>query len=325
MIQLPLRMKRLRKSATVREMLQETHLHIEQFIAPLFIHAGLEKKQAIASMPGYFQLSLNDLDQEITTLSELGIKAVILFGIPSFKDAMGSASLQDDGIIQLAIRKIKALNPNLLVIADLCFCEYTDHGHCGILKGEFIDNDLTLNYLGQQAISYAKAGADWIAPSAMTDGMVAAIRQALDSADFIEVAILSYAVKYASSLYGPFREAALGAPKFGDRKTYMMNPANAREGLREARLDIEEASDILMVKPAMLYLDVIYRIKQQFPEIPLCAYQVSGEFAMIKAAAEHKCLNENDLIIESLLAIRRAGADLIISYFAKELAVLLKT
>ena len=311
MIQLPLRMKRLRKSATVREMLQETHLHIEQFIAPLFIHAGLEKKQAIASMPGYFQLSLNDLDQEITTLSELGIKAVILFGIPSFKDAMGSASLQDDGIIQLAIRKIKALNPNLLVIADLCFCEYTDHGHCGILKGEFIDNDLTLNYLGQQAISYAKAGADWIAPSAMTDGMVAAI--------------LSYAVKYASSLYGPFREAALGAPKFGDRKTYMMNPANAREGLREARLDIEEASDILMVKPAMLYLDVIYRIKQQFPEIPLCAYQVSGEFAMIKAAAEHKCLNENDLIIESLLAIRRAGADLIISYFAKELAVLLKT
>ena len=238
---------------------------------------------------------------------------------------MGSASLQDDGIIQLAIRKIKALNPNLLVIADLCFCEYTDHGHCGILKGEFIDNDLTLNYLGQQAISYAKAGADWIAPSAMTDGMVAAIRQALDSADFIEVAILSYAVKYASSLYGPFREAALGAPKFGDRKTYMMNPANAREGLREARLDIEEASDILMVKPAMLYLDVIYRIKQQFPEIPLCAYQVSGEFAMIKAAAEHKCLNENDLIIESLLAIRRAGADLIISYFAKELAVLLKT
>ena len=323
---LTLRMKRLRKTATIRNMVRETHLHTSQLIAPLFIHAGLTQKQAISAMPGHYQLSLQDLDDEITTISKLGIPAVLLFGIPSYKDASGSASLSADGIVQQAIQRIKRINPDLLVIADVCFCEYTDHGHCGMLQGDQIDNDATLIQLGHQAVSYAQAGADWVAPSAMADGMVGTIRQALDSHGFDDVAILSYAVKYSSHLYGPFREAALGAPKFGDRKSYMMDPANGRESVREATLDLQEGADLLMVKPAMLYLDVIYRIKQQFPEVPLCAYQVSGEFAMIKAAAQNNWLNEEDVMLESLTAIRRAGADLIITYFAKDVArVLQKT
>lgn len=318
-----LRMKRLRKTATVRRMLQETHLQTSQLIAPLFIHAGITQKQAIASMPGHFQLSLHDLEAEILQIAALKIPAVLLFGIPDYKDAVGSASLSSEGIIQKAIRLIKRCCPDLLVIADVCFCEYTDHGHCGVLQGETIDNDATLAQLGKQAVSYAQAGADWVAPSSMTDGMVAAIRQALDETGFQEVAILSYAVKYSSSLYGPFREAALGAPKFGDRKSYMMNPANGQEAFREAQLDLQEGADLLMVKPGMLYLDVIYRLKQQFPDVPLCAYQVSGEFAMIKAATQQGWLDEQDVMMESLLALRRAGADLIISYFAKQAAQIL--
>ncbi len=321
--ELPLRLKRLRRTTATRNLLQETRLHPQQFIAPLFINERLKTKQAIKSMPGQFQLTLNCLAEEIEQISALGIQAVLLFGIPLAKDAIGSASLNSQGIIQRAIKKIRQVNSDLVIIADLCFCEYTDHGHCGILEDEHINNDRSLDLLAQQALSYAEAGADWVAPSSMTDGMVSAIRNALDKAGHINTAILSYAVKYSSSLYGPFREAALGAPLFGDRKAYQMNPANTAEALREAKLDIEEGADIIMVKPAMNYLDIIFRLKQAYPEVPLAAYQVSGEYAMIKYAATQGLINEEQAMIESLMAIKRAGADLIISYFAKDLAALL--
>jgi porphobilinogen synthase len=325
MYHLPLRLKRLRQSATTRALLKETHLHPEQFIAPLFIRENLASKQEIKSMPGQFQLSLTDLPQEIDELTALGINAVLLFGLPAQKDATGSAALSDHGIIQQAIRSIRQHNPNILIITDLCFCEYTDHGHCGILRADtHIDNDRTLQGLALQAVSHAKAGADWIAPSSMTDGMVMAIRQALDQSGFFDTAILSYAVKYSSSLYGPFREATLGAPQFGDRKAYQMDPANSHEAVREAALDIAEGADVIMVKPAMYYLDIIYKLKQQFPEVPLCAYQVSGEYSMLKNAAKNGLINEEAAMVESLLAIKRAGADVIISYFAKDIARRLK-
>lgn len=317
---LPLRMKRLRQSSASRAMIQETRLHPQQFIAPLFISETISTKQSINSMPGQFQLSLADLPAEIEELSSLGIPAVLLFGIPGHKDAQGSQSSQDNGIIQQAIRRIREINKDMLIITDLCFCEYTDHGHCGVLKGDFIDNDKTLQLLGEQAVSHARAGADWIAPSSMTDGMVTAIRQALDKAGFVNTAILSYAVKYCSGFYGPFREAAQGAPQFGDRKSYQMNPANSQEALREAALDIAEGADLIMVKPAINYLDIIYKLKQQFPEVPLCAYQVSGEYAMLKYAAKAGLIDETQTMMESLMAIKRAGADLIISYFAKDFA-----
>ena len=323
MYDIPLRLKRLRKTKLARLMLQETHLHTQQFIAPLFINEHLQTKQAINAMPGQFQLSLDCLPEEIDSLSQLGIPAVLLFGIPAQKDALGSTSLHSDGIIQRAIRRIRSVNKDIVIIADVCFCEYTDHGHCGILNGEAIDNDKTLKQLGQQAVSFADAGADWVAPSSMTDGMVKAIRQALDQAHHHDVAILSYAVKYSSSFYGPFREAAQGTPQFGDRKSYQMNPANRNEALREAALDLAEGADLLMVKPAMNYLDIIYQLKQQFPQAPLCAYQVSGEYSMIKAAAAMGFMDEQQAMLESLTAIKRAGADLIISYFAKDVALLL--
>ncbi|MFA5959724.1 MAG: porphobilinogen synthase [Tatlockia sp.] len=322
---LPLRLKRLRRSQAARALVQETRLHVEQFIAPLFISETLSAKREIQSMPGQFQLSLSDLPKEIAELTALNIPAVLLFGIPAHKDATGSACLDSNGVIQRAIQLIRQVNPHLLIITDLCFCEYTDHGHCGVLQGETIDNDKTLELLGQQAVSHARAGADWVAPSGMTDGMVKAIREALDKAGFIDTAILSYAVKYCSTFYGPFREAALGAPQFGDRKTYQMNPANACEALREASLDLAEGADLLMVKPAMNYLDVIYRIKAQFPETPLCAYQVSGEYSMLKVAALQGLIQEEQAMVESLLAIKRAGADFIISYFAKDIARWLKS
>ena len=320
---IPLRLKRLRRTPTIRAMLRETRLTIDQFIAPLFISETLENKREISAMPGQFQLTLNCLPAEIASLTALGIPAVLLFGIPAVKDAEGTGSLTDTGIIQQAIRKIRSVNSDIVIIADVCLCEYTDHGHCGVLHGETIHNDATLQRLSEQAVSYAAAGADWIAPSSMTDGMVAAIRQALDKAGYQDVAILSYAVKYSSSFYGPFREAAQGAPQFGDRKTYQMDPANASEAIREAALDIAEGADMLMVKPAMSYLDIIYRVKQRFPEVPLCAYQVSGEYSMIKAAAAQGLINEEQAMLESLIAIKRAGADLIISYFAKDMAKVL--
>lgn len=323
MFNIPLRLKRLRKTPAVRAMLRETHLTVTQFIAPLFISETLKNKREIGAMPGQFQLAIDDLPAEIESLSTLGIPAVLLFGIPAHKDSAGSASLVSTGIIQQAIRKIRSVNQDIVIIADVCLCEYTDHGHCGVLQDAIIDNDATLQQLSQQAVSYADAGADWIAPSSMTDGMVAAIRSALDNAGHSDVAILSYAVKYSSSFYGPFREAALGAPQFGDRKAYQMDPANASEAIREAALDIAEGADMLMVKPAMSYLDIIYRVKQHFPEVPLCAYQVSGEYSMLKAAAAQGLINEEQAMLESLIAIKRAGADLIISYFAKDVARLL--
>lgn len=320
---LPLRLKRLRRSPAIRALLQETRLDVKQFIAPLFISENLTAKREIRSMPGQFQLSLDCLPAEIEQLAALGIQAVLLFGLPGHKDGVGSDSLCATGIIQQAIRKIRQTNKDMVIISDVCLCEYTDHGHCGALAGEEIDNDKTLEILAKQAVSHAQAGADWVAPSSMTDGMVLAIRQALDEAGFIDTAILSYAAKYSSCLYGPFREAADGAPKFGDRKTYQMDPANANEALREVALDLEEGADMIMVKPAMNYLDVICRVKQHYPEVPLCAYQVSGEYSMLKNAAAQRLINEEQAMVESLLAIKRAGADLIISYFARDIARLL--
>lgn len=317
---LPLRLRRLRQNTAVRAMMQEHRVHPGQLIAPLFISETLNEAEPVLSMPGLFQLPLSALDKEIEELHALGINAVLLFGIPAYKDNTGSSSLQQNGIIQQAIRTIKRSHPHMLVIADVCFCEYTDHGHCGIAHDGIIYNDETLHLLAQQAVSFADAGADWVAPSGMMDGMVLAIRQALDAAGHKNTAILSYAVKFCSGLYGPFRDATHGAPQFGDRKTYQMNPANANEALREADLDVKEGADIIMVKPALYYLDIIAKLKQRHPEVPLCAYQVSGEYSMIKVAAQQGLINEEQVMMESLLAIKRAGADLIITYFAKDMA-----
>lgn len=321
---LPLRLTRLRRTAMSRALVKETRLHPQQFIAPLFISEYLSEPKEINSMPGQFQLTLNCLPKEIEELTALGIPAVLLFGIPSHKDACGSESFNNEGIIQKAIKKIRSVNKDIVIITDLCFCEYTDHGHCGVLNGKQIDNDKTLDLLGKQAVSHADAGADWVAPSGMTDGMVGAIRQALDAAGHHNIPILSYSAKYCSCLYGPFREAAQGAPQFGDRKAYQMDPANSDEAVRETALDIAEGADMIMVKPAGFYLDIIYKLKQQFPEVPLCAYQVSGEYSMIKCAAKNQLINEDQAVIESLTAIKRAGADFIITYFAKHIAQLLK-
>ncbi|HHL3491845.1 TPA: porphobilinogen synthase [Legionella pneumophila] len=322
---LPLRLSRLRKNAMSRALVRETRLYSQQLIAPLFISEYLTEPKEISAMPGQFQLGLNCIPKEIEALSKLGIPAVILFGIPKHKDACGSESFNSNGIIQQAIKKIKSINSDMLVITDLCFCEYTDHGHCGILDGTQINIAATLELLGKQAVSHAKAGADWVAPSGMTDGMVLAIRQALDTASFHEIPILSYSAKYCSCLYGPFREAAQGAPQFGDRKAYQMDPANSEEAVRETRLDLEEGADMIMVKPAGFYLDIIYKLKQHFSDVPLCAYQVSGEYSMIKNAAKNNLIHEEQAMIESLIAIKRAGADFIISYFAKDMAKLLNS
>lgn len=322
---LPLRLSRLRKNALSRALVRETRLHTQQLIAPLFISEYLTEPKEIIAMPGQFQLGLNCLPEEIEILSKLGIPAVLLFGIPKQKDACGSESFNSNGIIQRAIKKIKSVNNELLVITDLCFCEYTDHGHCGVLDGRRINTDATLELLGKQAVSHAEAGADWVAPSGMTDGMVLAIRQALDTSGFHEIPILSYSAKYSSCLYGPFREAAQGAPQFGDRKAYQMDPANSEEALRETKLDLEEGADMIMVKPAGFYLDIIYKLKQHFSDVPLCAYQVSGEYSMIKNAAKNNLINEEQAMVESLIAIKRAGADFIISYFAKSVAELLNS
>ncbi|HAT1594909.1 TPA: porphobilinogen synthase [Legionella pneumophila subsp. pneumophila] len=322
---LPLRLSRLRKNAMSRALVKETRLHTQQLIAPLFISEYLTEAKEISAMPGQFQLGLNCIPEEIEALSKLGIPAVLLFGIPKQKDACGSESMNNNGIIQQAIKKIKSVNSDMLVITDLCFCEYTDHGHCGVLDGSQINIASTLELLGKQAVSHAEAGADWVAPSGMTDGMVLAIRQALDTASFHEIPILSYSAKYCSCLYGPFREAAQGAPQFGDRKAYQMDPANSEEAVREARLDLEEGADMIMVKPAGFYLDIIYKLKQHFTEVPLCAYQVSGEYSMIKNAAKNNLINEEQAMIESLISIKRAGADFIITYFAKSMAELLNS
>ncbi len=318
------RLRRLRHNPALRELIKENHLSVEHLVLPLFIHHGQNIKKPITSMPGHAQLSIDQLAEEARAIVALGIKSVILFGIPAQKDELGSDSYSDHGIIQSAIPVLKQAAPELLIMTDVCFCEYTDHGHCGIItqigERDDIDNDKTLALLAKQAVSHAKAGADIIAPSGMIDGMVSTIRQALDAENFQHIPILSYSAKYASAMYGPFRDAAGGAPQFGDRRTLQMQIANTHEATRECGLDIAEGADMLMVKPAHTYLDVIARVKQLYPALPLAAYHTSGEYAMLKAAAEKGWLEERSAALEVLLSIRRAGADLIITYFAKEAA-----
>lgn len=319
-----LRLRRLRQHPVLRDLIRETDVKLKDLIFPLFIKGREGPKQPIETMPGLFQIPIHLLPQEIEELRNLGIFSILLFGIPPHKDATGSDSYDDQGIIQEAVRMIRKIAPEMLIVSDVCFCEYTDHGHCGFLTerlGKFdVDNDKTLELLVKQAVSHAKAGVDVIAPSGMIDGMVHAIRRGLDLAGFEHIPILSYSVKYQSCLYGPFRAAAEGAPSFGDRSTHQMDAANAKEAVREADLDVQEGADMLMVKPAHAYLDVIYRIKQAYPNIPLGAYHTSGEFCMIKAAAEKGWLDEKKAVLEILRGIRRAGADFIITYYAKEFA-----
>ncbi|MDW8213759.1 MAG: porphobilinogen synthase [Roseiflexaceae bacterium] len=317
------RPRRLRRTPALRRMVRETVLSADDLIAPLFVVAGSGIVRPIRSMPGYAQLSVDQLDPEINEIAELQIPAVLLFGIPAHKDPTGSSGWDPEGPVPQAIRAIKRRTPQLTVIADVCVCEYTSHGHCGILaetpgSGDVL-NDPTLEILARCAVAYADAGADIVAPSAMMDGQVAAIRAALDAAGHTQVAILSYAAKFASAFYGPFREAAESAPAFGDRRAYQMDPANGREALREVELDVAEGADMIMVKPAGAYLDIISAVRQRY-HLPLAAYQVSGEYAMIKAAAQLGWLDERRAALESLIAIRRAGADMIITYFAKDAA-----
>lgn len=317
------RMRRLRCNETVRGMLQETRLTPWDFIYPLFVVPGKGVKNEVASLPGVYQLSVDMLEEECNDISNLQIPAVLLFGLPEEKDAEGICSLNPNGPVQNAIRFIKKKVPKVLVIADVCLCEYTTHGHCGLLtdNGE-VDNDATLTVLAKQAVSYAQAGADWVAPSDMMDGRVAAIRQALDKESFENVAILSYAAKFASSFYGPFRDAADCAPKFGNRKTYQMNPGNGREAIREVKLDVLEGADGIIVKPGMPYMDILWQVKEKFG-MPTVSYQVSGEYAMIKAAGRNGWINESEVMMESLLSLKRGGADAIITYFAKDAAKIL--
>ncbi|MCU4137879.1 MAG: Delta-aminolevulinic acid dehydratase [Thermodesulfobacteria bacterium] len=313
------RPRRLRRTENIRSLVRETQITLDDLIYPLFICEGEDIKQEIRSMPGIYRYSINKALEEIKEAFDLGIKAVLLFGIPDKKDELGTSAYIEKGIIQRAVKAIKNKFPELIVITDVCLCEYTSHGHCGIIKNGEVDNDLTLEQLAKIAVSHAKAGADIVAPSDMMDGRVGRIRSALDEAGFSHVAIMSYSVKYCSAFYGPFREAAESAPKFGDRRSYQMDPANSREALREAYLDIEEGADIIMVKPAMPYLDIIKMIRNEF-NYPVAAYQVSGEYAMIKAASKLGWLDEERILWESLISIKRAGADLIITYFAKKVA-----
>lgn len=318
------RLRRLRYSPVVRKMIAETVIKTEDLIMPLFVCPGENVANPISSMPGNFQLSVDNLVKECRQIHGLGIKAVLLFGIPEHKDEDGSVACDSNGIVQRAIRAIKKDIPELFIVADVCNCEYTVHGHCGPIVDNDVDNDLTLEILARQSVSLARAGADMIAPSDMMDGRVGAIRKALDENGFYKVPIMSYAAKYASGFYGPFREAAESAPKFGDRASYQMNPQNSDEALREIAMDINEGADIVMVKPALSYLDVIYRAKKTF-KMPVAAYNVSGEFSMVKAAAANGWIDENRVMMEILTSIKRAGADIIITYHAKEVAALLKS
>lgn len=317
------RPRRLRRTETLRRMVRETQLSADDLIAPLFIAEGHGVNRPINSMPGHAQRSVDRIDGELDAIRELGIPAVLLFGIPLHKDAEGSGAWDAAGPVPSAIRAIKRHTPDMLVVADVCMCEYTDHGHCGVLadtpgSGEVL-NDPTLVLLARAAVAYAEAGADIIAPSAMMDGQVAAIRAALDAAGFTHIPIMSYAAKFASAFYGPFREAAESTPRFGDRRAYQMDPANGREALHEVALDVAEGADMLMVKPAGAYLDIIRAVRERY-DLPLAAYQVSGEYAMIKAAAANGWIDERRAALESLTAIKRAGADMIITYYAKEAA-----
>ncbi len=312
------RLRRLRGTKAIRAMTRETQLAATDFIYPLFIAEDPAAAGLVKSMPGVQRHSLDGLAREIEQVAGLGIPAVMLFGIPRHKDAAGTQAYAKDGVICQATRRIKEIRPDLVVVADVCLCEYTDHGHCGLLRGETISNDETLDVLAKAATVYAAAGADWVAPSGMMDGMVAAIRTALDESSFEDVSILSYAVKYASGFYGPFRDAAACAPKFGDRRTHQMDPGNAAEALAEVETDLAEGADIVMVKPAMPYLDVVRRLRERFPAARVAAYQVSGEYSMIKAAAANGWLDEKRTAMEALIGIKCAGADMIITYFAKD-------
>lgn len=316
-----IRPRRLRRREALRKMVRETHLRREDLIYPMFVAPGRGVRQEVASMPGVSRLSPDLLVEEAREVAGLGIPALLLFGLPQKKDDTGSEAASPKGTVQQAVRQLKKAVPDLLIITDVCLCGYTSHGHCGLIHQGEVDNDATLEVLAQIAVSHAEAGADIVAPSDMMDGRVGAIREALDERGLEMTPILSYAVKYASSFYGPFREAAESAPAFGDRRGYQMDPANAREALREAALDVEEGADILMVKPAMPYLDIIAQLAGEF-DLPLAAYQVSGEYAMLKAAAQKGWLDEEAVMLESLTAIKRAGADLILTYFAKQAAPL---
>jgi porphobilinogen synthase len=316
------RPRRLRRNEQLRELVRETSLEPRSFIYPLFVGPGKDKAQPVSSMPGVAQLTVDRAVKECLEVKSLGIPAVILFGIPEHKDAMGSEAYADHGVVQQAVRAIKERLPELLVVTDVCLCEYTDHGHCGVVKNGGVDNDSTLELLAKEALSHARAGADIIAPSDMMDGRVGAIRKILDENGFAETPIMAYAAKYASGFYGPFREAAESTPQFGDRRSYQMDSANGDEALREVELDIREGADIVMVKPAIAYLDIIYRVKQKFG-YPVAAYNVSGEYSMIKAAARNGWIDEQRIMMEVLFAIRRAGADMILTYFAKDAAKLL--
>ncbi len=313
------RPRRIRRTESLRAMVRETDIALSHLIYPLFVVPGKAVKQPIGAMPGCYHLSVDKLIEEAKEIRDLGIPGIILFGIPEKKDARGSEAWARNGIVQKAVSALKKKVPGLLVITDVCLCEYTSHGHCGLISKQEVENDPTLELLAKTALSHARAGADMVAPSDMMDGRVGAIRDALDEHDFDHIPIMSYAVKYASAFYGPFREAADSAPQFGDRRSYQMDPANAREALREATLDMQEGADILMVKPALPYLDIIHLLRQEFP-LPIAAYQVSGEYSMIKAAGEKGWIDAQRVMKESLLSIRRAGADVILTYFAKEIA-----
>ncbi|OFG98591.1 porphobilinogen synthase [Listeria monocytogenes] len=313
------RHRRLRKTKTMRDLVRETVLHTDDLIYPIFVKDGKEPKTEVVSMPGVFQFPLHELEEEMRTVENLGIKAVILFGIPAEKDAVGTQAYHDHGIIQEASRLIKKSFPEILVVADTCLCEFTDHGHCGVIENGEILNDESLDLLKQTAVSQAKAGADIIAPSNMMDGFVQVIREGLDEAGFYDIPIMSYAVKYASAFYGPFRDAAGSAPQFGDRKSYQMDPANREEALREAISDEQEGADFLIVKPSLSYLDIMRDVKNN-TNLPVVAYNVSGEYAMVKAAAQNGWIDEEKIVLEMLTSMKRAGATLIITYFAKDVS-----
>lgn len=318
-LDLTIRPRRLRKSRAIRNLVRETRLFPADFICPLFVEEDISEPKPIDSMPGISRLPLESIGDAVRKAADLGIPGVILFGIPAKKNGVGSAGWDKNGIVQRAIAAAKKASPDTCVIADTCFCEYTDHGHCGVLKGEDVDNDATLKNLQKEAVSYAQAGVDMVAPSGMMDGMVAAIRSGLDAAAFQDIPIMSYAVKYASAYFGPFRDAADSSPSFGDRRSYQMDAANSREALREALLDVDEGADILMVKPALAYLDIVRTIKDA-TDLPMAVYNVSGEYAMIKAAAEKGWIDEKQVVLETMLAFKRAGADILISYHALDVA-----
>ena len=316
------RPRRMRKNENFRRMIRETKLSVDDFMYPLFVVSGKGVKKPIVSMPGNYQMSIDQLVKEVKTAKEAGIPAVLLFGIPDRKDEVASGAFARDGLMQRAVREIKNKVPDILVVTDVCLCEYTSHGHCGMIEKGEVDNDSTIEVLAETAVSHARAGADMVAPSAMMDGQISAIREGLDEAGFENIPIMAYSAKYASCFYGPFRDAAESTPQFGDRKSYQMDPANSDEAIREITLDVEEGADIIMVKPALAYLDVIRRAREEF-DLPIAAYNVSGEFAMIKAAAQLGWLDGQRAMMEVLTSIKRAGTDIIITYFALEAAKVL--